>query len=144
VTGKGKYSGDILLPGLLHARIVRPPAHGATLKDVDTSAAEKIPGVRVVKDGDLVAVLHARRDVADQALGLVKAQFNAAPAGPDDKTIFDHLLKTGPRRRWWQRATSRWVREPPPAWWNPLTSIATWRTPPWRRTPPRSASKTAK
>jgi isoquinoline 1-oxidoreductase len=96
VSGKGKYSGDILLPGLLHARIVRPPAHGATLKEVDTSAAEKVPGVQVVKDRDLVAVLHARRDVADHALGLVKAQFNAAPAGPDDKTIFDHLLKTGP------------------------------------------------
>jgi len=78
VTGKGKYSGDILLPGLLHARLVRPPAHGATLKDVDTSAAEQVPGVRVVKDREMVAVLHERRDVADKALGLVKAQFNAA------------------------------------------------------------------
>jgi isoquinoline 1-oxidoreductase len=97
VTGKGKYSGDILLPGLLHARVVRPPAHGATLKDVDTSAAEKVSGVRVVKDRDLVAVLHERRDVADRAIGLVKAQFNAAPAGPDDKTIFEHLLQTGPQ-----------------------------------------------
>ena len=36
-----------------------------------------MPGVRVVKDGDLVAVLHERRDVADQALGLIKAQFDA-------------------------------------------------------------------
>jgi isoquinoline 1-oxidoreductase len=96
VSGKGKYSGDILLPGLLHARVVRPPAHGATLADVDSSAAERIPGVRVVKDRDMVAVLHERRDVADKALGLIKAQFNAAPAGPDDKTIFEHLLQNGP------------------------------------------------
>jgi nicotinate dehydrogenase subunit B len=81
----------------LHARIVRPPAHGATLKDIDTSAAEKVPGVRVVRDGDLVAVLHERRDLADKALDLVKAQFARPQTGLDDKTIFDHLLKTAPR-----------------------------------------------
>jgi nicotinate dehydrogenase subunit B len=97
VTGKGKYSGDMILPGMLHARLVRPPAHGAVRKDVDTSAAEKIPGVRVVRDNDLIAVLHERRDVADKALGLIKAQFNPPAPGPNDQTIFDHLLKTGPQ-----------------------------------------------
>jgi CO/xanthine dehydrogenase Mo-binding subunit len=96
VTGKAKYAGDMMPPGLLHARILRPPAHGATLTSVDTSAAEKIPGVRVVKDNDLVAVLHERRDVADKAVALLKAQFRPAPAGVDDVSIFDHLLKTGP------------------------------------------------
>jgi isoquinoline 1-oxidoreductase len=99
VTGKARYAGDIMLPGMLHARIVRPPAHGATLKDVDTSAAEQMEGVRVVRDGDLVAVLHARRDLADKALAAVKAQFEPAPAGVDDKTIFDHLLKNAPPGR---------------------------------------------
>jgi isoquinoline 1-oxidoreductase len=97
VTGKAKYAGDMTPPGLLHARILRPPAHGATLTSVDTSAAEKVPGVRVIKDNDLVAVLHERRDVADKAVALLKAQFRAAPAGQDDRTIFDHLLKTGPQ-----------------------------------------------
>src|ERR1039457_6256600 len=96
VTGKAKYAGDMVRPGLLHARILPPPAHGATLANVDTSAAEKVPGVRVIKENDLVAVLHERRDTADKAVGLLKAQFRAAPAGPDDQTIFDHLLKTGP------------------------------------------------
>jgi nicotinate dehydrogenase subunit B len=37
VTGAGKYAADIRMPGLLHARILRPPAHGATLARVDTS-----------------------------------------------------------------------------------------------------------
>jgi isoquinoline 1-oxidoreductase len=101
VTGKAKYAGDFLLPGMLHARILRPPAHGATLNRVDTSAAEKIEGVRVVKDGDIIAVLHERRDVADKALELIipTAQFVQPPPGPDDKTIFDHLLKTAPQLR---------------------------------------------
>ncbi len=97
VTGKAKYAGDIVLPGMLHARILRPPAHGATLKDVDTSAAEKMPGARVVRDGDLIAVLHERPDMADQALGLIKAQFDRPHTGLDDKTIFDHLLETAPQ-----------------------------------------------
>ncbi len=96
ITGKAKYAGDIAIPGTLHARIVRPPAHGATVKDVDTSAAEKLPGVRVIREGDLIAVLHERPDIADRALTLVKAQFQPPPAGVDDKTIFDHLLKNAP------------------------------------------------
>lgn len=96
VTGKTKYTGDISLPGMLCARILRPPVHGATLKDVDASAAEKA-GARVVRTDGLIAVLHERRDVADAALRLVKAQFDQPPAGgSDDRTIFDHLLKNAP------------------------------------------------
>lgn len=97
VTGKARYAGDITFPGMLHARILRPPAHGATLKDVDTAAAEKIDGARVIKDGDLIAVLHERPDLAEKALGLIKAQFDRPQPGADDKTIFDHLVKTLPQ-----------------------------------------------
>lgn len=46
VTGKAQYAANMALPGTLHAHGLRPPAHGATLKEVDTTAAEKIPGVR--------------------------------------------------------------------------------------------------
>ncbi len=99
VTGRGKYAADFRLPGLLHARILRPPAHGATLKSVDTGAAEKVTGVRVIKDGDIVAVLHEHRDVADQALALVKAEFDRPRTGLDDTNIFDHLLKAAPEGR---------------------------------------------
>ena len=82
VTGKAKYAGDMTLPGTLHARILRPPAHGATLKDVDTTAAEKVAGARVVRDGDLIAVLHERRDVADKALALDQGPVRPPAAGP--------------------------------------------------------------
>ena len=79
VTGRAKYAGDIVPPGALHARIVRAPAHGVQLTTVDTKAAEAVPGVRVVRDGDLVAVLHEHRDEADRALALVKTAFGPAP-----------------------------------------------------------------
>ena len=107
VTGKAKYAGDIVPPGALHARVLRPPAHGATLVSVDTSAAEAVPGVRVVRDGDLVAVLHEHRDEADRALALVKAQFTPSPATLDDTTIFDHLEKTAPAARDGRRGRRR-------------------------------------
>jgi isoquinoline 1-oxidoreductase len=94
VTGKAKYAGDIAPPNALHARILRPPAHGATLQSVDTSGAEKIAGVRVVRDGDLIAVLHPHRDEADRALRLVKATWNPSPNTLTHDTIFDHLVKT--------------------------------------------------
>lgn len=99
VTGKARYAADMGLPGTLHARIVRPPAHGAKLKDVDTSGIEKIPGARVVRDGDLVAVLHEHPDVADQALALVKVNFDVPTPTVNDVSIFDHLVKAAPEGR---------------------------------------------
>ena len=99
VTGKAQYAGDIVPPGVLHARILRPPAHGAMLASVDTSAAEKVPGVTVVRDGDLIAVLHEHRDEADKALALVKATFTRNDPPVDNATIFDHLVKNAPREQ---------------------------------------------
>ncbi|BDU72009.1 xanthine dehydrogenase family protein molybdopterin-binding subunit [Mesoterricola silvestris] len=96
VTGAATYAGDFLLPGMLHACVLRPPAHGAKLVSADTSGAERLPGVRVIRDGDLVAVLHARPDLAREALGQVKASFRPSPSTLDDATIYDHLPKAAP------------------------------------------------
>ncbi|MCJ7820565.1 MAG: molybdopterin-dependent oxidoreductase, partial [Bacteroidales bacterium] len=57
VTGKAKYAGDLKLPGMLHARILRPPSHGAVLVSADTAEAEKTEGVTVVREGDFIAAL---------------------------------------------------------------------------------------
>ena len=56
VKGSHRYTSDIKLPDMLHGRIVRPSAIGATLDTVDTSAAESRLGVVVVRDGDFVGV----------------------------------------------------------------------------------------
>ena len=57
VTGKAHYSADIRVPGMLYAKILRPPAHGAKIKSVDTAPAKAVTGAQIVQDGDLVAVL---------------------------------------------------------------------------------------
>ena len=48
VTGKTQYSQDVILPRMLFARVLRPPAFGAKLASFDAGAAEKMPGVVVV------------------------------------------------------------------------------------------------
>jgi isoquinoline 1-oxidoreductase len=94
VTGKARYAADIRLPGMLYARILRPPAHGAKLTNVDVSPAKAVAGIQVIQDGDFVAVLHELPDVAWEAIGKVQARFEIPPATVDDKTIFDHLVRT--------------------------------------------------
>jgi isoquinoline 1-oxidoreductase len=96
VTGKAKYAGDIQLPGMLYAKILRPPAHGAKLIDVDLSEAKQLKDVQIIKEGDFVAVLHKYPDVAEIALSKIKAKYSKVESDIDDKNIFDHLLKVAP------------------------------------------------
>jgi isoquinoline 1-oxidoreductase len=97
VTGEAKFTGDIRLPGMLYAAILRPPAHGAKLKSADTTEAASSPGAQVVRDGDLVAVLHEKPDLAAAALSLVKSEFDPSPSKLDNGNIFAHLREAAPR-----------------------------------------------
>lgn len=96
VTGQAKYAGDIRLPEMLYARILRPPAHGATLTRVDTAAAQAMPGVTVVNENGLVAVLAADPETAAQALSLVEADFDVPTPAVDTESIFDHIVRAAP------------------------------------------------
>jgi isoquinoline 1-oxidoreductase len=96
VTGAGTYAGDVRLPGLLYARLLRPPAHGATLARVDTTEAARLDGVTVVDRDGIVAVLHADPERAEEALGRVKAEWTPAPPGADADGIFAELLAKAP------------------------------------------------
>src|SRR6201985_1187603 len=55
VTGGAAYVQDMRLPGMVHARVIRPPSYGATLTELDTASVEKMPGfVKVVRDGNFL------------------------------------------------------------------------------------------
>ena len=99
VTGMAKYAGDIQLPGLLQACILRPPSLGAKLTAVDISAAEAMEGVKVVKDGELVAVLHPSKHVAEQALAKIKAEWEEEESDLDHENIYDHIMKVATESR---------------------------------------------
>ena len=96
VTGKARYAGDIRVPGMLYAKILRPPVHGAKLKSVDTSALQEDKEIQIVQERDLIAVLHLYPDVAEKALSKIKAKFDLPEAQLDPKTIFKHLLNVAP------------------------------------------------
>jgi nicotinate dehydrogenase subunit B len=92
VTGKAKYAGDLKLPGMVFARILRPPSHGAKMTSVDVSPAEKIDGVKVVRDGDFIAVISESRDKVDEAIVKIKAEYSFNEMKVNDKTVFDWML----------------------------------------------------
>jgi len=99
VTGEAKYSGDIQLPGMLCARILRPPSLGAKLLSVDTSKAESMEGVKIVKEGELVAILHPSQHMAAKALATVKAEWEEDEVDLDHESLFDHIQKVSTQRQ---------------------------------------------
>jgi len=76
VTGGVAYVHDLRLPGMVHARVVRPPSYRARLSALDVTSVEKMPGViKVVRNGSFVAVV-AEREF--QAIGAMRAANRAA------------------------------------------------------------------
>ena len=90
VTGKHQYPSDISLPGMMFGKVLRPTGYNATLDSVDTSAAEKIPGVKLVRDGDFIGVVAPDAYTAEHAVSVIKAKWTI-PAQPSNKNIFDYL-----------------------------------------------------
>jgi nicotinate dehydrogenase subunit B len=93
VTGEARYTGDFHLPGMLYARLYRPPSHGAKLVSADVSEAEKIKGIIAIREGDTVAVLGDNRDLVDQSILKIKTEYSFNEINVDERTIFDRILK---------------------------------------------------
>jgi isoquinoline 1-oxidoreductase len=92
VTGTAKYAGDLKLPGMVFARILRPPSHVAKLSSVDVSGAGTVQGTQVVRDGDFVAVLNENRDRADEAIVKIKSEYTFNELKVNDKNMFDRMV----------------------------------------------------
>ena len=74
VTGGAAYVHDMRLPGMVHARVIRPPSYGAELTECDTSAVEEMPGVlKVVRDGNFLAVATEKEFQAIKAMNALSA-----------------------------------------------------------------------
>src|SRR5439155_3285890 len=58
VTGGQAYVQDLRLPGMVHARVVRPPSYGARLIEVDPGTVERMPAVpKIVPERNFLAIL---------------------------------------------------------------------------------------
>ncbi|MDO8804619.1 MAG: molybdopterin-dependent oxidoreductase [Elusimicrobiota bacterium] len=121
VTGRARYTGDMSLPGMLHGKILTSPVAHAKVKSIDTSAAEKLPGVKAVitwkdvseilygvsparydehvlaKDrvryvGDEIAAVAAVDEAtAAKAVALIKVEFESLP----EVFTIDDAMKAG-------------------------------------------------
>lgn len=91
LTGEFMYMQDFKVPGMLHARVLRPDAIGAPLQSFDDSAARKVKGfVRTVRKGDFLAVLATTEWGAVKAMRAMKVQWGAGTGLPAQATVFDH------------------------------------------------------
>src|SRR6185369_1369191 len=91
VSGRAKYSYDINRPGMLFGKIVRSPYAHAKVVSIDTSAAEKMPGVKAVKvingpgyevqwaGAEIVAVAAETEPQAEDAMRAIKVQYEKLP-----------------------------------------------------------------
>jgi len=96
VTGGAAYVQDLRLPGMVHARVVRPPSYGARLRELQTAAVERMPGVlKLVRDGSFVAVVAAHEYEAIQAMRALAAaaRWDERATLPDQAEFYAYLQK---------------------------------------------------
>jgi isoquinoline 1-oxidoreductase len=78
---------------MLHGKVLRPSAFGATLAAIDLKAAESLPGVTIARDGDFVGVAAPTQEAAARAIAAIRAEWKTTPQ-VSAKELFDHLRKT--------------------------------------------------
>ena len=95
VFGTGRYVHDMRLPGMLHARIIRPAARAATL----LATPEAPEGVQLVRDGSLLAVLAPTEWQAEAAAARVaaRAMWQVRDTLPDQSRHADYLREAAGR-----------------------------------------------
>ena len=83
VDGSATWAVDARVPGMVHARNVKPPLAGATLVSIDESSVRNVPGfIRVVRKGNYVAVVCEREEHAIQAARQLKVNWQKPAAAP--------------------------------------------------------------
>ena len=92
VTGSHQYTSDISRLQMLTGKVLRPNAFNATLVSLDSHAAEAIPNVHVIRDGNFVGIVAPDLEQAEKAVSLLQAQWNAPPQ-PSETELFDYLKK---------------------------------------------------
>ena len=99
VDGSLRWAVDVKLPGMVHARNVKPPFAGATLLGVDESSVRGLPGfVRVVRRGNYLAVVCEREEQAIGAARQLKATWQkpASAPFPRSEELFAYMRRATP------------------------------------------------
>jgi CO/xanthine dehydrogenase Mo-binding subunit len=98
VTGKHQYTSDIKREGMLYGKVVRPATFNAELITSDTRAAEAMPGVKVVHDGNFIGVVAADVQTATKAANAIASDWKS-PGQPANAELVAVLRKPTTERR---------------------------------------------
>ena len=94
------FCTDIKVPGMVHARMIRPPVAGAVPVKVDEASITDIPTAKVVWDKGFLGVLADKEWDAIKAARQLKVEWsNAVPPFPNQASLYDHIRKETPRKR---------------------------------------------
>jgi nicotinate dehydrogenase subunit B len=99
VDGSLKWAVDVKLPGMVHARNVKPPVAGAKLVSIDESSVRGLPGfIKVVSKGNYVAVVCEREEQAIRAARQLKVNWQkpATPSFPTSDDLFAYMRAATP------------------------------------------------
>jgi len=95
VTGRFTFMQDVRVPGMLHGRVVRPPAIGASLQAVDEASAKSVPGlVKVVRLGNFLGVVAETEWGAISAARRLGATWSSWAGLPDERRLWQHVRDT--------------------------------------------------
>jgi CO/xanthine dehydrogenase Mo-binding subunit len=94
MTGRHTYVHDLKLPNMLHARVVRPYAIGATLAEVDESSIANIAGARVVRIKDFLAVVAEREWNAVRAAKALRVRWTGGGGLPGSDRVHAAMRTT--------------------------------------------------
>jgi CO/xanthine dehydrogenase Mo-binding subunit len=98
VTGRPRFIQDLVLPGQLWGRVVRPPSPAAVLDRADLASVERLPGVvAVVRDGSFLGVVADDERLADDAADALRTAsvWRERPTLPDEDDLVSYL-RAGP------------------------------------------------
>jgi CO/xanthine dehydrogenase Mo-binding subunit len=99
VDGSLKWAVDVKLPGMVHARNVKPPFAGAKLMSIDESSVRNLPGfIKVLSKGNYVAVVCEREEQAINAARVLKTNWEkpATAPFPPSEELFNYMRAATP------------------------------------------------
>jgi nicotinate dehydrogenase subunit B len=98
VTGRHQYTSDIKREGMLYGKVIRPATFNAALISSNAQAAEAMPGVKVVHDGNFIGVVAPDQQTATRAANAIAVDWKS-PGQPSNAELVDVLRKPTNDRR---------------------------------------------
>lgn len=94
ILGRPRFIQDVVLRGMLHGRVLRPPSPAAKLESLDEAHVRALPGVvALVRDGNFVGVVAEREEIAIAALDRMRrrSRWSESESLPDEARMAEWL-----------------------------------------------------